>query len=91
MNKNDIEKINEYKGIIASNNTRIANLNNSIAEIDNYFEKLHSVNSNSKRQIQNAYCKVYGYDSLYSNKIKTQVSAINGCKRKIVSLTNALG
>lgn len=59
--------------------------------IDNYFEKLHSVNSNSKRQIQNAYCKVYGYDSLYSNKIKTQVSAINGCKRKIVSLTNALG
>lgn len=59
--------------------------------IDNYFEKLHSVNSNSKRQIQNAYCKVYGYDSLYSNKIKTQVSAINGCKRKIVSLANALG
>ena len=59
--------------------------------IDNYFEKLHSVNSNSKRQIQNAYCKVYGYDSLYSNKIKTKVSAINGCKRKIVSLTNALG
>ena len=59
--------------------------------IDNYFEKLHSVNSNSKRQIQNAYCKVYGYDSLYSNKIKTQVSAINGCKKKIVSLTNALG
>lgn len=40
MNKNDIEKINEYKGIIASNNTKIANLNNSIAEIDNYFEKL---------------------------------------------------
>lgn len=59
--------------------------------IDNYFEKLHSVNSNSKRQIQNAYCKVYGYDSLYSNKIKTQVSTINSCKRKIISLTNALG
>lgn len=40
MNKNNIEKINEYKGIIASNNTRIANLNNSIAEIERSYDSL---------------------------------------------------
>ena len=40
MNKNNIEKINEYKGIIASNNTKIANLNNSIAEIERSYDSL---------------------------------------------------
>lgn len=99
MNKNDIEKINEYKGIIASNNTRIANLNNSIAEIERSYDSLirfrksvltaqdnvHSITDNQKKYLSSV--KSIGKNSnLAKNYGNGMSETLSGFGTKVVGL-----
>ena len=99
MNKNDIEKINEYKGIIASNNTRIANLNNSIAEIERSYDSLiifrksvltaqdnvHSITDNQKKYLSSV--KSIGKNNnLAKNYGNGMSETLSGFGTKVVGL-----
>lgn len=99
MNKNDIEKINEYKGIIASNNTRIANLNNSIAEIERSYDSLirfrksvltaqdnvHSITDNQKKYLSSV--KSIGKNNnLAKNYGNGMSDTLSGFGTKVVGL-----
>lgn len=99
MNKNNIEKINEYKGIIASNNTRIANLNNSIAEIERSYDSLirfrksvltaqdnvHSITDNQKKYLSSV--KSIGKNNnLAKNYGNGMSETLSGFGTKVVGL-----
>lgn len=99
MNKNDIEKINEYKGIIASNNTKIANLNNSIAEIERSYDSLirfrksvltaqdnvHSITDNQKKYLSSV--KSIGKNNnLAKNYGNGMSETLSGFGTKVVGL-----
>lgn len=99
MNKNDIEKINEYKGIIASNNTKIANLNNSIAEIERSYDSLirfrksvltaqdnvHSITDNQKKYLSSV--KSIGKNNnLAKNYGNGMSDTLSGFGTKVVGL-----
>lgn len=99
MNKNDIEKINVYKGIIASNNTKIANLNNSIAEIERSYDSLirfrksvltaqdnvHSITDNQKKYLSSV--KSIGKNNnLAKNYGNGMSETLSGFGTKVVGL-----
>ncbi len=99
MNKNDIEKINVYKGIIASNNTTIANLNNSIAEIERSYDSLirfrksvltaqdnvHSITDNQKKYLSSV--KSIGKNNnLAKNYGNGMSETLSGFGTKVVGL-----
>ena len=99
MNKNDIEKINEYKGISASNNTKIANLNNSIAEIERSYDSLirfrksvltaqdnvHSITDNQKKYLSSV--KSIGKNNnLAKNYGNGMSETLSGFGTKVVGL-----
>lgn len=99
MNKNNIEKINEYKGIIASNNTKIANLNNSIAEIERSYDSLirfrksvltaqdnvHSITDNQKKYLSSV--KSIGKNNnLAKNYGNGMSETLSGFGTKVVGL-----
>ena len=99
MNKNNIEKINDYKGIIASNNTRIANLNNSIAEIERSYDSLirfrksvltaqdnaHSITDNQKKYLSSV--KSIGKNNnLAKNYGNGMSETLSGFGTKVVGL-----
>lgn len=59
--------------------------------INKYFEKLYSVNSRSKTQINNIYQSVRSLDNACSRKIQNQVNIMDGHKANITGLCDSIG
>lgn len=59
--------------------------------INKYFEKLYSVNSRSKTQINSIYQNVQSIDTSNARKVQNQVNIMDGHKVSIIGLSDSIG